>query len=136
MITQLRRIWGRTMPSSANGGLHFNRPLVLFQSDDWGRVGVRDGEGWKELRAAGVALGESPYDFYSLETADDVTALRELLGKHLDSAGRSPSIVMNFIMANVDFDRCLASRNEIPLLPLSDGLPGRWRRPSLFEAYR
>src|SRR5271154_1447345 len=122
MIAQLRRIWDRAMPSRGDGGLHFDRPLLLFQSDDWGRVGVRDHEGRDELQAAGVALGDSPYDFYSLETAEDVSALREVLAKHRDSAGRNPSIVMNFIMANVDFDRCLASReNEIPLLPLSEG---------------
>jgi len=137
MITQLRRVWDRALPPAENGGLRFNRPLVLFQSDDWGRAGVRDREGWEQLQAAGLALGESPYDFYSLETADDLIALRELLGKHLDSAGRNPSIVMNFIMANVDFEGSRASlEREISLLPLRDGLPGKWRRPYLFEAYR
>src|ERR1700733_2625722 len=137
MIARLRQIWDRAMPSSANGGLHFNRPLLLFQSDDWGRAGVRDREGCEELRTKGIALGDSPYDFYSLETAEDVSALRELLGQHCDSVGRNPSIVMNFIMANVDFDRCLASCEKgISLVPLSEGLPGRWKRADLFEAYR
>ena len=137
MISHLRRILDYARPSGANSGLHFDRPLLLFQSDDWGRAGVRDREGWDELQAGGIALGESPYDFYSLETAEDVTALREVLGKHRDSVGRNPSIVMNFIMANVDFDRCLTlPEKEIPLVPLSDGLPDQWRRPNLFEAYR
>jgi len=137
MITQLRRIWDRAMPSSANSGLHFDRPLLLFQSDDWGRVGVRDREGWEQLQAAGIALGDSPYDFYSLETAEDVTALGDVLRNHHDSVDRNPSIVMNFIMANVDFERGLTSREkDVPLVPLSDGLPRQWRRPYLFEAYR
>lgn len=137
MITQLRRIWDRAKPSLASDELHFDRPLLLFQSDDWGRAGVRDREGWKELQAAGFALGESPYDSYSLETADDVTALRDVLRNHQDSVGRNPSIVMNFIMANVDFERGLDSREKgIQLVPLSDGFPGQWRRPDLFEAYR
>jgi hypothetical protein len=137
MITQLRRIWDRTALSSANSGLYFDRPLLLFQSDDWGRVGVRDREGWEELQAAGLALGTSPYDFYNLETTEDVTALGDVLRKHRDSAGRNPSLVMNFIMANVDFEHGFASgEKEIPLIPLSDGLPGLWRRPHLFEAYR
>jgi hypothetical protein len=40
-------------------------------------------------------------------------------------------------MANVDFKRGPASsEKEIPLFPLSDGLPGQWRRPNLFDAYR
>ncbi len=125
------------MPSPANSGLHFDRPLLLFQSDDWGRVGVRDLEGRQELQAAGLPLGDSPYDSHSLETAEDVTALRDVLSNRQDSVGRNPSIVMNFIMANVDFDRSLAAREkEIPLVPLTDGLPAEWRRPHLFEAYR
>src|SRR6266849_3159574 len=71
-------------------GLRFDRPLVLFQSDDWGRAGVRDSEGWEELLAAGLNLGEQPYDFYSLETAEDLHALGEVLRKHQDSTGRRP----------------------------------------------
>jgi hypothetical protein len=137
MITRLRRILNHASSFTAHRGLRFDRPLLLFQSDDWGRVGVRDREGWEELRASGIELGESPYDSYSLETADDVTALGELLKTHRDSVGRHPSIVMNFIMANVDFERALGSHDgEIPLISLSDGWPGKWRRPNLFDAYR
>jgi hypothetical protein len=137
MITRLARIFERATSLSGNRDLHFDRPLVLFQSDDWGRVGVRDREGWEELRAAGIGMGESPYDFYSLETADDLTALANLLKRHSDSVCRNPSMVMNFIMANVDFNSGLASCGRgIPLVPLNDGLPGRWRRPHLFEAYQ
>ncbi|MGC2245824.1 MAG: hypothetical protein WA609_04410, partial [Terriglobales bacterium] len=62
---------------------------------------------------------------------------RDVLGKHRDSVGRNPSLCMNFIMANVDFGRGLtAGEKEIPLVPLTDGLPDQWRRPYLFEAYR
>ncbi len=137
MITRLQRAWERATASSARQGFCFDRPLLLFQSDDWGRVGVRDHEGWEQLRSTGISLGEAPYDFYSLETAEDVQAMRTVLGKHRDSIGRHPSMGMNFIMANVDFDRCLASRGEeISLLPLTEGLPGQWQRPGLFEAYR
>jgi hypothetical protein len=136
MITRLRNALGlakQAMPA----GLRFDRPLVLFQSDDWGRAGVRDREGWEELVAAGLNLGEKPYDFYSLETAEDLHALGEVLRNHRDSTGRRPSMVMNFIMANVDFDRCFeCGRKEIPLRPLTEGLPGTWRRPQLLEAYR
>jgi hypothetical protein len=134
MLNALRRLRrGGDRPSE----LRFSRPLVLFQSDDWGRAGVRDREGWEELRAAGLNLGEKPYDFYSLETAEDLHALREVLRKHRDSAGRRPSIVMNFIMANVDFDRGFErGQKEIPLRPLTGGLPGKWHRPQLLEAYQ
>jgi hypothetical protein len=136
VIRRLRNALGlakQAMPA----GLRFDRPLVLFQSDDWGRAGVRDREGWEELLAAGLNLGEKPYDFYSLETAEDLHALGEVLRKHRDSTGRRPSMVMNFIMANVDFDRCFEpGQKEIPLRPLTEGLPGKWHRPQLLEAYQ
>jgi hypothetical protein len=135
MITRLRNALGLTKASTP-AALRFDRPLVLFQSDDWGRAGVRDREGWEELRAAGLNLGEKPYDFYSLETANDLHALGEVLIKRRDSTGRRPSMVMNFIMANVGFDRFVPRQKKIPLRPLTEGLPGAWHRPQLFEAYR
>ena len=114
-----------------------SRPLVLLQSDDWGRVGVRDEEGAALLRADGVSLGERPYDFYTLETADDVIALRNLLKGHRDSTGRCACLVMNFVMANLDFAKMAAGGfQQIQLLALTEGLPGKWSRPGLFNAYR
>ncbi len=136
MIKRLAKIF-RRVTSPVYPTLRFDRPLVLFQSDDWGRVGVRDREGWEQLCAAGLNLGERPYDFYSLETAEDVHELCEVLRNHRDSTGHNPSMVMNFIMANLDFDRCLGpGQKQIPLWPLSEGLPRRWRRPQLLEAYQ
>ncbi len=113
------------------------RPLVLLQSDDWGRIGVRDKEGYEQLRSRGVRLGEHPYDFYTLETADDVHALRECLKRHRDATGRPACMEMNFIMSSLDFPRMYAENcRAIQLLPLTAGLPGRWNRPGLFDAYR
>lgn len=121
----------------AGGGFFFDRPLVLLHSDDWGRVGVRDSEGFADLQANGIALGENPYDFYSLETAEDVNALRELLQRHSDSIGRSPCVVMNFVLANIDFERCLRDdSSQLHFRLLKNGLPENWNRPLLLEAYR
>src|SRR5580704_670020 len=137
MIAGLKKMLGRVNRPPTPPNLRFGRPLVLFQSDDWGRAGVRDREGWNELRAAGLKLGENPYDFYSLETAEDVHAIADVLGKHRDATGRSPSIVMNFIMANVAFDRSFEpDQKYIPLQPISEGFPAAWHRPELLEAYR
>jgi hypothetical protein len=137
MLTRLRNLLQRSKQQSPQSGLRVDRPLVLFQSDDWGRAGVCDRDAWQQLRNAGINMGERPYDSYSLETADDLHALSEVLRKHRDSAGRSPSLVMNFITANVDFDRCVEpGLQHIPVRPLTEGLPGRWHRPSLFDAYR
>lgn len=132
-----RRIWSARRAASRPSFLSVNRPLVILQSDDWGRVGIRDQEGYEAIRANGMQLGQHPYDFYTLETAADVTALAEMLKGHKDSTGRPPCLVMNFMMANLDFDR-MRTRDfqEICLLYLSNGLPGRWKRTKLFDAYR
>lgn len=120
-------------------GFSFSRPLVLLQSDDWGRVGVRDQQGYAQLCASGIGLSDNPYDLYSLETAEDVLALHDLLKRHRDSTGRAACLVMNFILANLDFPRMSEGGfREIKLKPLNQGLPGHWQRqrPGLFEAYR
>jgi hypothetical protein len=115
---------------------YFDRPLVLFQSDDWGRVGLCDQEGLEQLRSAGISLGERPYDYYTLETADDLAAFSEMLMKHRDSAGRNPCVEMNFMLSNLDFAKMSANGfRNICLIPLAEGLPQPWNRPGLTAAY-
>ena len=115
----------------------FSRPLVLLHSDDWGRVGVRDKDGYEKVRSKGLRLGENPYDLYSLETAADVNSLSNLLASHHDSIGRPPCLVMNFCPANVDFKKMRQGGfSKLEFLPLFRGLPGRWSRPGLLDSYR
>lgn len=115
----------------------FSCPLVLLESDDWGRVGVRDREGFEQLRAKGIRLGEHPYDLYTLETAKDVSELAGLLMRHHDSRGSSASMVMNFCVANLDFVQMKAGGyKRVELRSLAEGLPFGWSRPGLFEAYK
>jgi hypothetical protein len=137
MLNILRRVWRRGRSLLPVEGFAFGRPLVVLQSDDWGRAGVRDREGWEELRALVPNLGERGYDFYSLETADDVAAVVSLLQRHCDSTGRSACLGMNFIVANVDFAKVSANNfQQIYLRALAEGLPDGWNRPRLLEAYR
>ena len=133
----LGKLWQRTIDFIPVNGFHFSRPVVLFQSDDWGRVGLRDQEGLEQLRSAGVSLGEKPYDFYTLETAEDLNALHETLRRHRDSVGRHPCVEMNFILANLDFSKMsIGGWRQIHVIPLAEGLPEGWVRPGLLEAYR
>ncbi len=133
----MRNILRRAKDLLPPSGFHFSQPLVLIQSDDWGRVGLRDRDGLEELRAAGLAMGERPYDFYSLETADDVAALIATLNRHHDSGGQAPCLQMNFVVANLDFARMETEHwSTIHTLPLAEGLPKNWQRPGLTEAYR
>ena len=91
----------------------------------------------EQLRSAGLALGERPYDFYTLETAEDLASLGAALKRHRDSSGRHPCVEMNFIVANLDFARMSADAfRQIHSLSLAEGLPQGWTRPGLREAYR
>jgi len=132
----VHRVWERARGILPRESFFFDRPMVMLQSDDWGRVGLRDHEGLAELQAAGMELGQRPYDFYTLETADDVAALHSVLTQHRDSAGRSPVVVMNFITANLQFPENLEDSAKLTFLPLADGLPRGWSRAGLFETYR
>jgi hypothetical protein len=116
-------------------GFHFDRPLVLLQSDDWGRVGLRDQPGSQQLRSAGLELGERANDFYTLETAEDLTGLSAALKRHRDSSGRHPCVEMNFILANLDLAKMSAEGfRRIHLMPLAEGLPLGWTRAGRMEA--
>jgi hypothetical protein len=137
MLKLAQKLWrgGRSLLPIT--GFHFDRPIVILQSDDWGRVGLRDREGLEQLRAAGIQLGERPYDFYTLETANDLVAICEMLNRHRDSVGRHPCLGMNFILANLHFARMQAEEfRQIYLLPLAEGFPEGWVRPGLVAAYR
>jgi hypothetical protein len=136
-VTLARKLWERGRDLLPIAGFHFDQPLVLLQSDDWGRIGLRDQEGLEQLRSAGLALGERPYDFYTLETAEDLATLGAVLKRHRDSSGRHPCVGMNLILANLDFPKMSADAfRQIHLLSLSEGLPLGWTRPGLIEAYR
>jgi hypothetical protein len=136
-VTLARKLWQRGKDLLPVAGFHFDRPLVLFQSDDWGRVGLRDQAGLDQLHSAGLVLGERPYDFYTLETADDLACLGAVLKRHRDVSGRHPCLEMNVIVANLDFGRMSGeSFQKVYVLPLGEGLPLGWIRPGLMEAYR
>jgi hypothetical protein len=136
VLSYARRVYRRAMDFFPIHGFYFDRPIILLQSDDWGRVGLRDEEGFDCLRSAGLNLGERPYDLYTLETADDLGTLASVLNRHHDSTGCSASIGMNFIVANLDFAKMEADAfRKIHLLPLAEGLPQGWSRSGLLEAY-
>jgi hypothetical protein len=131
------KLWRRARSLFPITGFHFDRPIVILQSDDWGRVGLCDREGLGQLRSAGIQLGERPYDFYTLETADDLAAICEMFERHRDSVGRHPCLGMNFILANLDFARMRAEEfRQIYLVPLAEGFPEEWKRPGLVATYR
>lgn len=136
-MTFVRKLWRFGRDVLPVDGFHFERPLVLLQSDDWGRAGQRDQEGVEQLRSAGLVLSEHPYDSYTLEKAEDLASLSAAMKLHRDSSGRHPCVEMNFILANLDLAKMSTDGfRQIHLRPLTEGLPPGWVRPGLMEAYR
>lgn len=88
-----------------------NRHIVVFESDDWGSIRMSNKKDWNALLKMGYAVDKRPYERYdTLESAEDLEALFEVLAKHKDSKGNHPVITANMLMANPDFERIAKSR--------------------------
>ena len=112
------------------------RPVVLIQSDDWGRVGAPRAEAITELREAGYPVGDSPWDFYGLETRADLGALGDVLHAHKDADGRSAVMTAVFVMANADLPRMREENYaHFRTVPIAEGYPAPWNEPSLLGEY-
>jgi hypothetical protein len=141
VLSSARKLWRRGLSFLPLEGFHFARPILVLQSDDWGRAGLRDQPGLDWLRSAGLDIrvdtGERPYDLFTLETAADLGELQTMLHRHRDSTGRAVCLGMNFVVANLDLAKMEDEDfRQIHLLPLADGLPQGWIRPGLQESYR
>lgn len=83
-----------------------NKHIVVFESDDWGSIRMSNKKDWDELLRMGYAVDKRPYErFDTLESAEDLEALFEVLNKHKDINGNHPVITANMLMANPDFAR-------------------------------
>lgn len=83
-----------------------NRHIVVFESDDWGSIRMSNKKDWEKLLKMGYAVDKRPYErFDTLESAEDLEALFEVLVKHKDCNGNHPVITANMLMANPDFER-------------------------------
>lgn len=112
------------------------RPIVLIQSDDWGRAGMPDIRSLHKLREMGYPVGENPWDFYGLETTEDLQALHSMLEAIRDQDGMPACIVANFILANPDLRRMtVEGYQKNHWVALRQGLPSPWGEPGLLDAY-
>ncbi|MBI3675212.1 MAG: hypothetical protein HY243_01165 [Proteobacteria bacterium] len=88
------------------------------------------------LKSKGLPVGNSPWDFFGLETENDVLALGDVLSGFHDRDGVSPCFVANFILANADLQRM---RNEgfrtLRWIAIKDGFPHPWK-DHLVHVYR
>jgi hypothetical protein len=98
---------------------------VVFESDDWGM----------ERRDCSRVVGRfgpvSDWAREEMETEADVRALRAVLLRHRDGAGRHPVFTANVVVANPDFDAIEASGfSDYHDVPLARA------HPALVAAYR
>lgn len=83
-----------------------SRHVVVFESDDWGSIRMSNKKAWDELLKMGYAVDKRPYErFDTLESADDLEALFDVLSKYKDYNGNHPIITANMLMANPNFER-------------------------------
>ena len=122
--------------TSALSALAPKRPIVVIQSDDWGRVGIPSLDALDRLKTAGAKVGNSAWDYYGLESVQDIEALGNTLALIADRDGNSPCFTANFVMANADLERMRAERYEaFRWVGLADGFPKPWS-DDLVSAYR
>lgn len=87
-------------------GWRTNRHIVVIESDDWGSIRMPSKEVFGQLLRDGYNVYEDVFSRYdSLETADDLARLFEVLGSVHDINGRPVIMTANSVVANPDFDK-------------------------------
>ena len=91
-------------------GWRTKRRIVVFESDDWGAIRMRDPSALREMQRRGVCLNSSSYDRLDcLESRADLEMLFELLESYRDRTTNPPIFTFNTIMGNPDFEAIRAN---------------------------
>lgn len=89
---------------------HTDRKIVVFESDDWGSSRMPDYATYERLVKRVPKLADDYYARYdSLEQAEDLEQLFDVLRLFKDANGNTPVITANAIMANPAFKEIEAS---------------------------
>jgi len=76
----------------------------VIESDDWGSIRMPDKSTYDILLSKGIRVDNCPYNRYdSLASAEDLSALFEILTQFKDINGNYPVITANCLVANPDF---------------------------------
>lgn len=111
-----------------------NRPILVLESDDWGRAATPSLETYQELVRRGAISAENPWSSDTLETPDDLAALREVLLPRPAADGRPLPITANFIVSNPDF--AAISAEHLPFIPLDADEPNNPITRELRDAWK
>ena len=95
-------------------GFSTKRRLVIIESDDWGSIRMPSKEAFKNLTEYGIDLvsdeGARFNKYDTLASAEDFSALYEVLSSVNDYTGRSAVITPISVLANPDFKKIEDSR--------------------------
>ncbi len=90
-------------------GLHTDRHLVIFESDDWGSIRMPSLSSFEKLERLGLDLRSADAERYnlndSLASDNDLERLFEVLSDHKDSNGNRAVFTPLTIVANPDFKK-------------------------------
>lgn len=85
-------------------GWKTKRKIVVFESDDWGSIRMRDKNAYKALLNKNIRVDLCPYNKYdTIASHTDLMALFDTLDKFRDINNRPPIITFNTNTANPDF---------------------------------
>lgn len=87
-------------------GWHTNRKIVVIESDDWGSIRMPSKDVYQLFLDKGVCVNKDPYCRYDcLATADDLSALFDVLTSAKDKNGRHAVLTADTVVANPVFDK-------------------------------
>lgn len=119
-------------------GWHTKRKIVVIESDDWGSVRMPSREVYEEFLKRGVAVDRDPYCRYDcLATADDLSALFEVLTSVKDKNGHPAVVTANAVVANPVFDKIKESGfKEYFYEPFTETLKRSSKHDGAFELWK
>lgn len=104
MIQNLKSSLSKNLTNAL--GWRTKRKIVVFESDDWGSIRMRNQKTFNDLLKAGIRVDKSKYDrLDSLESRQDLELLFEVLNNHKDQHGNPAKFTTNMVMGNPDFDK-------------------------------
>lgn len=94
-------------------GWRTKRKLLLIESDDWGAIRMPSRKTYDYLLSKNIAVDQSYFDKNdSLESAEDMECLYEVLDSFRDIHG-NPAVVTAFsVVANPDFEKIEAAKRQ------------------------
>lgn len=119
-------------------GWHTNRKIVVIESDDWGSVRMPSHEVYEEFLRRGVRVDKDPYCRYDcLATADDLSALFDVLISVKDKNGRHAVITADTVVANPVFEKIKESGfREYFYEPFTETLKRSPQHEGAFELWK